>query len=543
MARYSIDGQTLTNIADAVRVGAGETKTVMGEAIYDYTYTKYNSSFAVAYTVPGASGVIVRNISSDINVEAAKISSSDVKVAPGVYTSYDDMPDTYHFSLRNDTDPFPTEDLIFYNTDTISFGRGQEGGALYWADLKVSATIIGLDENGEVLMNKEVEVLNAFTPEQMPDEINAFAPKAAILNNIIDRSVSSITADQLAGITGLGANCFEGCTNLRSLELPEGIQRIGTNAFANTNISSLVLPSTVNSVHNSAFHGVAYNSILTILNDTDCITVISSSVLENTNFSKVRVSGKLFDAYRANGSWSSCHVKMVPYDEYVPISYPMTLLEYNQSTTITIPLTNFDYIPEYSVSADDAITITDVNATNTEITFTVNSGEVEGTYPVSVEITTQSGYIFTPAIKVKVISEFVDGTYTVSNPSNHTYTFILNDNGYYESTNQATNGSYSFCRININNPMGQTVSIDCINYAEANYDYGLFGKVNNDCSTYNITKMESNAQYSFKGKSSANVQTITYNDAIDECFIDVMYKKDGSGDQNADSLQFQVRFG
>jgi hypothetical protein len=91
------------------------------------------------------------------------------------------------------------------------------------------------------------------------------------------------------------------------------------------------------------------------------------------------------------------------------------------------------------------------------------------------------------------------------------------------------------------NPMGRQVYIDCINYAEANYDYGILGSVGQQLTTTNSD--DGGVKQNFKGMSKNEVQTITYDDALSNCFIQVKFKKDTSGDQNNDSLRFKVRFG
>lgn len=55
------------------------------------------------------------------------------------------------------------------------------------------------------------------------------------------------------GVTELGDSAFESCTSLTSLELPEGLLRIGANAFAEAGISSLTIPASVTEIRSSAF--------------------------------------------------------------------------------------------------------------------------------------------------------------------------------------------------------------------------------------------------------------------------------------------------
>ncbi len=61
------------------------------------------------------------------------------------------------------------------------------------------------------------------------------------------------------GLTSIGDEAFEGCTNLTSVELPEGLLRIGGcedgGAFHESGLTSIKFPSTVTSVGHAAFQG------------------------------------------------------------------------------------------------------------------------------------------------------------------------------------------------------------------------------------------------------------------------------------------------
>lgn len=56
---------------------------------------------------------------------------------------------------------------------------------------------------------------------------------------------------------------------------------------------------------------------------------------------------------------------------------------------------------------------------------------------------------------------------------NTTYGFALNANNYYESNNKGISNSFALCKVNISCSKNTTMYVDCINYAESSYDYGL----------------------------------------------------------------------
>lgn len=138
--------------------------------------------------------------------------------------------------------------------------------------------------------------------------------------------------------------------------------------------------------------------------------------------------------------------------------------------------------------------------------------------------------------------ETVEGTTTVANVST-VYGFVLNANGYYESTNKGKENSWALCKVTINTPSAFTLTIPYINSGENGYDYGIFGQLdtelansNTDDGTTGSTKVKLNC----KGQSSTAVKQVSYNVPAGEHFIEIKYRKDGSGNQDKDSLQFKI---
>ena len=66
-------------------------------------------------------------------------------------------------------------------------------------------------------------------------------------------SIRRVTLSE--GITAVGDHAFDGCLNLESAVLPEGLERIGEAAFRGTGLRSLVLPDSVTRIGAHAFSG------------------------------------------------------------------------------------------------------------------------------------------------------------------------------------------------------------------------------------------------------------------------------------------------
>ena len=96
--------------------------------------------------------------------------------------------------------------------------------------------------------------------------------------------------------------------------------------------------------------------------------------------------------------------------------------------------------------------------------------------------------------------------------------FILNDEGYYESTNRGIDSSYSICRIHFIVYKNCIVNFEIINYAENNYDYALFSNLNTSLS---LTSSDDGASGSAKVYKSFKGYSIVYlkNSFEKNCFF------------------------
>lgn len=131
----------------------------------------------------------------------------------------------------------------------------------------------------------------------------------------------------------------------------------------------------------------------------------------------------------------------------------------------------------------------------------------------------------------------------VSDVSGASYGFVMNDNGYYESNNKGVNSSAALCKVIFDTFGMYHLYIDCINYAETDYDYGLLSNLDTTLSTSTSADSSSKVFYNFKDKQSASVVTVDYGEiAAGEHFIYIKFLKDSSQHNNNDSLQFKLRF-
>lgn len=155
---------------------------------------------------------------------------------------------------------------------------------------------------------------------------------------------------------------------------------------------------------------------------------------------------------------------------------------------------------------------------------------------------------------VDITSQLVGGTpqntYTIDTKvSGASYGFNLNSStGYYVSTNGGVSKSASVARINMDFESDCLVTIQYINYAEADYDYGMFGNLDTTVATDGLTASsggsspsDSISHYKIaKCSNSSSAQTVTYQVPMGEHYIDVKYGKDDASNSNNDSLQWKI---
>lgn len=234
----------------------------------------------------------------------------------------------------------------------------------------------------------------------------------------------------------------------------------------------------------------------------------------------------------------------------------------------TVPVEGNLYYYEYTInniSADHEIVVAekvivppeeDPDKTYYPITISsINATTKPGRGTIRVESGTNQTITITPSDSqltlvldndVDISSQMVAHGNTIPDPIVETapgasYGFNLNSStGYYVSTNAGQSSSAAVARVTFNLPVRCLITIQYINYAEATYDYGIFGDIDTSLSTGYVADNKAYKILSSSSDNTSTPQTLTYEIESGEHFIDVKYRKDGNTNTNNDNLQFKI---
>ena len=137
--------------------------------------------------------------------------------------------------------------------------------------------------------------------------------------------------------------------------------------------------------------------------------------------------------------------------------------------------------------------------------------------------------------------EIVGNQYAMEQIGN--YPFVLNEAGFWQSTNKGKDNTYSLCKITFNNTVPMTLPITYISSGENNYDYGIFSNIDCELQPTSTSDGATNSALVFKnckGESSSTPKTITYELPAGQHFICIKFIKDSSNSSELDSLQFKL---
>lgn len=122
------------------------------------------------------------------------------------------------------------------------------------------------------------------------------------LKSIIERTVTEITADDLAGAIWLGSSAFRQCEKLRKVTLPDTVDSLGDNCFCECKALEEIDLNKITNVEANAFSACV--SLMEVVIPEGVIWVGSHAFEKCTNLKKVTWAINTYGLY--NGCFSNC---------------------------------------------------------------------------------------------------------------------------------------------------------------------------------------------------------------------------------------------
>ena len=137
------------------------------------------------------------------------------------------------------------------------------------------------------------------------DKITPIVKDTSLFKKLADRSITTVTADDLDSMTSIGNYAFYVCVNLTSITIPDSVTSIGNSAFNScSGLTSITIGNSVTSIAAGAFGNCSGLTSITIA-ATAPPTLAYVSAFNNTNNCPIYVPAESVEAYKAATNWSS----------------------------------------------------------------------------------------------------------------------------------------------------------------------------------------------------------------------------------------------
>lgn len=243
-------------------------------------------------TVTPDSGKVLSSVVINTNVPAPAVQTQEKSVTITQNGASEVTPDTGKYlskvSITTNVPNTPTptqektQEITTNTTTTIS---PDEGYALSSVTVitNIPATptqtkTVDISANGQTTVSPDA----GYNLSGVTVNVDVSAP-ASKLPSVIDKSVTAITADDLAGITSIGLYAFYDCQSLTSITVPASVTSIGDHAFQ--------CGSSTNKV------------TITMLGSTP--PTIAATTMQYDNIASIVVPAGASAAYTAAANWSN----------------------------------------------------------------------------------------------------------------------------------------------------------------------------------------------------------------------------------------------
>lgn len=160
--------------------------------------------------------------------------------------------------------------------------------------LDTSKTVVKLTFNGQ-----ELSMESLVTPSS----------NGSKLGQVVDRSIQSLSAEDLGSIESIGTAAFQNCQSLTSVEIPSTVTTIGGSAFYYCKgLTNITIPSSVTSIGTSAFY-LSNITEITILATTPPTLAAASAM--PSGLVTIYIPAGTLSTYKSATNWSQFSSKFV----------------------------------------------------------------------------------------------------------------------------------------------------------------------------------------------------------------------------------------
>ena len=156
--------------------------------------------------------------------------------------------------------------------------------------------------------------------KKMKDDVTISYKRTGIskLAQIVDKTITEVTADDLKGARAIGHSAFRLCSELKSVTIPNGVASIGMNAFDGCRVLiSVKIPNGFASIAQWAFQNCVKLEVVDFSQVTAIPTIAhDQSFYSVPNTCKIVVPDALYDSWITATNWSAITLTFVKASEY-----------------------------------------------------------------------------------------------------------------------------------------------------------------------------------------------------------------------------------
>lgn len=201
---------------------------------------------------------------------------------------------------------------------------------------------LGIPADGSITIVRDFDedkkvktVTNVFKEGEWKDAAEGGGSgERSLAAQIVDRSVTNVTARDLNGITKIGSYAFGNCSSLTDISIPEGVTRIGERAFYNcSDLSNIIIPNSVTHIDWYAFY-----KCTSLLNITipDSVTLIDQHAFESSGLIEITIGNGPITIGQYSFSGCNSLTKVTILDNVIDIA-DSAFYNCRRLTSVTLP--------------------------------------------------------------------------------------------------------------------------------------------------------------------------------------------------------------